>query len=137
MYDVIYTTTYSAYQYLLGQGWTDGHILGNLSPTQVSGTVPLYRFYHATWGHFFTTNYQEGINAGASFEYTDGYVWSGSGVRQVRRWHHPTYGCYKFTHDDGAQDDNSDWTDEGLKFRMHATQETGDVPLYCAYQVLP
>ncbi len=49
--------------------------LGRIYSTQISDSTPLYRFFLQSSGdHLITTNYQEGISAGYSYEGVLGYV---------------------------------------------------------------
>lgn len=46
---------------------------GYVHDSQVSGSIPLYRFFGGS-DHLITTNYQEGVNAGYRLESIEGYV---------------------------------------------------------------
>jgi len=57
------------------EGFSNEGILGYAASNQVSGTVPLYRFYNpATADNLITVNYTEGSQTGLTYEGTLGYV---------------------------------------------------------------
>jgi len=67
-----YKSSDGDYLYLTIQTGISGYplegICGYVYASQETGTIPLYRFYKSSFGHFFTTNYQEGVNAGLTYE---------------------------------------------------------------------
>lgn len=69
-----YTTNYSE----LGSGeygYTFSGIACYVWSTEVDGTTPWYRFVNSTTGtHLYTTDYDEGIDAGYTYEHEEGYV---------------------------------------------------------------
>lgn len=96
--DYLYTTSQAEFVFLrtsinAPRGWGDGtfdtlYIFGDNEPD----TVPLYRFYNGQ-NHFFSTSYDEGINAGYGSEGIAGYVYlsANNGAIPIYRWHQDNY----------------------------------------------
>lgn len=75
------------YHYRGATGW--------VMPTQVPGTIPLYRYWNASGDHFYTTNFGEiGFGAGGwNFERIEAYVWASPQTNLPPNRYHSVMSC--------------------------------------------